>query len=141
MSPAGDDFYFVVEGADGTQDANYEIRIQNIDSADAAANNSRPTTASSLGTVGSLSINSSGYTITRPDRDFYQFSTGAYSGELEISIQMPDYTGTSYPEETNLGLRVRNASRQIIGSSNDTGTEETVTLTVGTEEVYYVEGL
>ncbi|MCA9206564.1 MAG: hypothetical protein KDA59_26100, partial [Planctomycetales bacterium] len=128
---AGNQFWFVIRGATANDDANYSLSLQTVDREDdGGTNNNTQATATMLGTDGSFAAGVlNDYTITSPDRDYFQFQDPANSpGELAVTVAMPTGSGapTGVDGPTNLGIRIRTAAGQIIGSSNTTTTENDV---------------
>lgn len=142
---AGDDFWVRVEGATATADADYEIRFTNIDREDNGGNNNSRGSATNLGTLGSFNpADLLGYTITRPDRDYFQFTVPANTpGPIEVRAVMPDGSGaqTGADSPTNLGVRIRTTSGAILSTSNGTTTDVDVATVVAgtTATTYFVE--
>ncbi len=119
---ANETFFFQVSSLSAGSDANYQLEILTRDREDdGGANNDRISTATNLGAYSIGGLSSTGYTITSPDRDFYQVSIPASGGiqTFIATVTMPVGSGAASGASgpTNLGLRVRNAAGTIIGAS------------------------
>ncbi|MDA1048953.1 MAG: hypothetical protein O3C40_00535 [Planctomycetota bacterium] len=154
LSGAGNNFSFTTAAANTTDlfkieiksnlptdDADYQLRVRNIDADDVGGNGNTRATANNLGTFSGTTINVSDRTITRPDRDYYKL-TAQNNGPIEVRIQMPAGTGVAsgLNSPTNLGIRVRDAAGVVITSSNATETNvDTAQFTGAAGQTYFVE--
>jgi hypothetical protein len=146
---AGTQFFFSVSSLSSGSDANYQLDVQTRDREDdGGTNNDRLSAATNLGPYpGGAGLTLSGYTITSPDRDFFQVTIPASPGVQTFiaTATMPVGSGISsgINGPTNLGLRVRNAAGAIIATSNTTATNvDTVRFEVpasGASLTYFLE--
>jgi uncharacterized repeat protein (TIGR01451 family) len=110
-----DVFQIGIEG-----DGQYQLRVWNPDLPDSGGSHDDTlATANLLGVYSGTPLSSPDHTITRPDRDYFEFESNV-TGWLEARIVMPAGSGVSTGPNgpTNLGVRVRDASGTILATSN-----------------------
>mgnify|MGYP002528625534 CR=1 FL=1 len=135
-----DVFKIVVEGDNATQDANYQLRVLNVDSEDVVGNNTRGS-ATDLGDFSGTPVNTDNFPNPRPDRASSQFKSNGVNGLVEVVLTMPPGTGLATPgTATNLGVRIRDDSGVILATSNGTTTaEDLATFEAINGDTYFIE--
>ncbi|MDP6558414.1 MAG: SdrD B-like domain-containing protein, partial [Pirellulaceae bacterium] len=139
---AGDAVRFVVEGASATNDAEYQVRLTNVDREDNSGNNNSRSNATDLGAVSTIaSADLLGYTVTNPDRDYFKI-TADMDGPITVNVVMPTGSGAAIGSSgpTNLGLRIRNAAGGLIATSGGTQTDvDSASFEATDGEMYFIE--
>jgi hypothetical protein len=136
-----DVFKVGIDGASAGNDADYQVRIWSVDANDVAFVGNTKASAIDLGTFNGTDLVSGSQTITRPDRDFYQF-VAANAGPVTVTLNMPVDTGfrDGANGPTNLGVRVLNSSGQIIATSNSSqGNVDIANFQASAGGIYHVE--
>ena len=136
-----DVYKVTVEGANATQDADYQLRVWNLDGNDDAGSNNNIRADATPITITGGAGTATNNTITRPDRDYYKI-TSDVTGMLEVRATMPATTGTPTGPTgpTNLGIRVRDVNGVIISTSNGTVSNvDLASFSAVNGEMYFIE--